>query len=291
MTDTLIYWVWLALGLYPHSSRMWKILRDMIFPDVIYESVLNGDNLGFSDYELRKLKSVSLLQAEYLIESCRKRNINVYCPDDEGYPKRLMEIDAPPTVLFTYGRLENLNFNPAMAVVGSREADDYAMYCADMLSYELAQKGIAVISGFARGIDSAAHNAALRAGGQTAAVLGCGLEYDYPRNSSKFKERIAENGVVISEYLPNTRPEPENFKVRNRIISGLSNGVSIICAGRRSGTLNTVSHAIAQGKDVFVLPPHDIFSGGYDGNIGLLRDGATPIYAAKDIFNNLNSDL
>ena len=291
MTDSMVYWAWMTLGLYPNSCRVWKVLRDMVFPDVVYEAIANGDNPGFSEYELRKLKAVNLSQAEYLLETCHKRNINVYCPYDEAYPRNLLEIDVPPTLLFTYGRLENVSFTPSIAMIGSREADDYAMCCADILSYELAQKGLTVISGFARGIDSAAHNAALRAGGQTVAVLGCGLEYDYPRNSSKFKERIAENGVVISEYMPNARPDPGNFKVRNRIVSGVSNGVAVICAGKRSGTLNTVSHAVAQGKDVFVLPPHDIFSGSYDGNIGLLRDGATPIYAAKDIFNNLNSDL
>lgn len=291
MADTLKYWAWLTLGLYPHSRRAWKILSDMIFPETVYEAAANGDNLGFSEYELRKLRSVSLSQAEYLIESCQRRGINIYCPDDEAYPRRLLEIDSPPTMLFSYGDLNRVDFNPSVAVVGSREADDYAMHCADRLSYELAQNGVVVISGFARGIDSAAHGAALRSGGQTVAVLGCGLEYDYPRNSGKFKERIAETGAVISEYLPNARPDPENFKVRNRIVSGLSNGITVICAGRRSGTLNTASHAISQGKDVFVLPPHDIFSGGYDGNIGLLRDGAVPIYSLKDILNNLNTDL
>lgn len=290
MTESSVYWAWLTIGLYPHSHRKWWILRDRISPETIYDMVMDGENPGLTRNEFQKLKSITLTQAEYLLESCLNRGINVYCPDDRAYPRRLLEIDNPPALLFSYGKLESVRISPSLAVIGSRNADDYALHCADVISYQLAQKGITVVSGFAKGIDSAAHNASLRAGGQTVAVLGCGLEYNYPANSMKFKERIAENGAVISEYFPNSRPAPENFKIRNRIVSGLSDGIVIISAGSHSGSLNTASHGMNQGKDIFVVPPHDIFSGDYEGNIGLLRDGATPIYSIKDIFNNMTTD-
>ncbi|MDE6149116.1 MAG: DNA-protecting protein DprA, partial [Ruminococcus sp.] len=177
--------------------------------------------------------------------------------------------------------------NPSIAIIGARDADDYAISATKRISAELSAKGITIISGFARGIDSAAHQAALSSSGQTIAVLGCGIDYDYPRNSRNFKEQIAQNGAVISEYFPSSAPLPENFKVRNRIVSGLSDGILVIQAGESSGTLNTASHGLTQGKDIFVMPPHDIFSKYYKGNIGLLRDGAIPVYSSNDILNNM----
>ena len=289
MVNPLTYWVWLTIGLSPANRRKWALLKDKIVPEAVYDSINDGDKCGLTDSEFRKLKAVTLRQAEDFISDCQSRGINIYCPDDVAFPKRLMYIENPPSLLFTYGRLEDVRINPSVAIVGARDADEYAVRSADTLSYQLAEKGITVISGFARGIDSSAHNATLRAGGQTVAVLGCGLEYDYPINSRKFKERIAENGAVISEYFPFVKPLPENFKIRNRLVSGLSNGVLVIQAGQRSGTLNTAFHASSQNKDIFVLPPHDIFSGDYAGNIGLLRDGATPVYSANDIISNLDT--
>ena len=289
MTESEVYWAWLTIGLSPYNPRKSAILRDLIFPEAVYDAITSGERLGLTDNELKSLKSVSLAQAEYLFEDCQRRGINVYCPDDEGYPRRLREVENPPTLLFSYGKLENVRINPSVAVIGARQADEYALRCADIISQRLGERGVTVISGFAKGIDSAAHNGVLRGNGQTIAVLGCGLEYDYPMGSRRFKERIAENGAVVTEYFPNAKPLPENFKIRNRLVSGLSNGILVIQAGERSGTLNTVSHGISQGRDIFVLAPHDIFSGEYAGNIGLLRDGATPVYSVNDILTNLNT--
>lgn len=291
MTGSAKYWSWLTIGLSPCSRKKWLLLRDLIFPEAVYDAILQGETLGLTAQQLRNLRTTSISQAEYLIEECLNSGINVYCPDDEGYPRTLLDIDNPPTLLFTYGRLEDVRLSPSAAIIGAREADGYAMMAASNISAQLAQKGITIISGFARGIDSAAHRAALNAGSQTVAVLGCGLEYDYPRNSRAFKETIAANGAVISEFFPLAVPAPANFKIRNRIVAGLSNCIAVIQAAERSGTLNTAAHALTQGKDIFVLPPHDIFSGSYDGNIGLLRDGAVPIYSASDILNGMDTAL
>lgn len=289
LSNNLEYWGWLSLALSPQNSTKWSVLKDFS-PELIYDMVLHNENPGFSPIDFRKLKSCNLHYVQQAFEDCYNEGINIYCPEDSAYPEKLFDIYNPPTILFSYGDLGAVDFNISAAVIGSRNADDYALYCAGRLSSELASKGVSIISGFARGIDSSAHNGALRGGGQTVAVLGCGIQYDYPRGTKKFKERIAENGAVISEYMPYTEPSHDSFKVRNRIISGLSDGIVVISAGMKSGTLNTISHGNSQGKDVFVLPPMDIFNENYQGNISLLRDGATPVYSYEDILTNLKTD-
>ncbi|MGN1113668.1 MAG: DNA-processing protein DprA [Oscillospiraceae bacterium] len=288
--DESIYWAWLTIGAFG-SLRTWTLLRTGFSPGKLYRIVKNGENPGFTPAEFKKLRNTSLHKAEYVLSTAKAHNINVYTPDDYGYPSKLLNIANPPAMLFSYGSLEDISISPSVAVIGSRSADDYALYAANTISRQLADKGITIISGFAKGIDSCAHNATLNAAGQTLAVLGCGIEYDYPHGTMPFKRRIAENGAVISEFFPAAEPKAENFKIRNRIISALSDGILVISAGKHSGTLNTVSHALDQGKDIFVLAPHDVFSGSYDGNIALLRDGATPVYSSADIFNSLKTEL
>lgn len=285
----LISRLWLAIGLGPGNRRVNKLLEKYIFPETVFDAFQSGERLELMPQEIKSLKSVTLSQIEYLYNSCVESGIKIYTPEDDAFPRTLLEIDNPPNVLFSYGRLEDIHINPSVAIIGARDADDYSLSAAEILSARLSEQEVTVISGFARGIDTAAHNGALNAGGKTIAVLGCGIKYDYPRHSGSFKERVAQNGAVISEYFPSASPERENFKVRNRIVSGLSNGILVIQAGERSGTLNTVSHAISQGRDIFVLPPHDIFSDKYKGNCGLLRDGAIPVYSYKDIINSLTA--
>lgn len=289
MEKHILYRLWLAIGLGPVSTRISRLLDQYIFPEAVYEAFQKGCLQGLNRNELQCLKNVTSDQIEYLYNSCIENGIKIYSPDDEGFPRRLSEIDNPPNLLFCYGDLTKIHIKPSISIIGARNADDYSILAANRLSSLLSAQGITIISGFARGIDSAAHQAAIASGGQTIAVLGCGINYDYPRNSRSFKKQIAQSGAVISEYFPSSAPAPENFKVRNRIVSGLSDGILVIQAGERSGTLNTASHALAQGKDIFVLPPHDIFSNDYKGNTGLLRDGAIPVYSAKDIINSMTS--
>jgi DNA processing protein len=140
-----------------------------------------------------------------------------------------------------------------------------------------------LVSGFAEGVDVASHLAAVRNGGKTAAVLGCGIDFDYPQSNMKYREEILRNGVLISEYLPKTNPSKISFPLRNRILSGLSLGTVVIEAGRKSGSLVTANLALGQGRDVFAVPPRDLFDVRYQGNAELLRDGAIPIYGIRDI--------
>ena len=147
-----------------------------------------------------------------------------------------------------------------------------------------------MVSGFARGIDTAAHEGALAVEGSTVAVLGCGILHDYPRGTMRRKAEIAQRGAVISEYLPTSTPLAENFKVRNRLITGLADCVLVAEAGERSGSLNSAGHAANQGKELFVLPPHDIFSPSFKGQTALLEDGAQLALSPNDMLRYLRKN-
>ena len=204
---------------------------------------------------------------------------------DEEYPACLREIADPPFVLYALGRLERLRFR-AVAVVGSRDASRYGRDVAERLARELSGAGVTVVSGFARGVDAAAHEAALEGPGGTIAVLGCGVDVDYPREHRRLKERLAAEHLLVSEYPPGTEPRPQNFPIRNRIIAGLSAGVVVVEASRRSGSLITARLANEFGRDVFAVPG-SVFSPTSAGAHELLRDGAILCRGAEDVLAEL----
>jgi len=205
--------------------------------------------------------------------------------DDEGYPPLLAEIADPPFALFAHGVLDRLS-GPAVAVVGSRNATHYGRDVATSLARGLSSVGIAVVSGLARGVDGAAHEAALEEPGGTIAVLGCGLDVDYPRENARLKEEISRRGVLLSEFAPGEEPRPQNFPIRNRIIAGLSSGVVVVEASRRSGSLITARLAADFGRDVFAVPG-SVFSETSAGTHELLRDGAILCRGVEDVFVEL----
>lgn len=276
----------LTIAFSPCNPRKWDVLSRFDSPLSLFENIdlIKGK---LTDEETSSLEQATQRQADAMLEYCGKRGINVYCYEDTAYPEKLRRISDPPSVLFTLGRLEDIDFSKAATVIGARKADSYSLKCAQSISAGLVKNGVVIVSGFAIGTDSAAHSAAIQAGGKTVAVLGCGLEYDYPSGSWSMKHQISKSGAVISEYFPAARPAPENFKVRNRICSALSDCIICTQASAKSGSLNTVSHGIEQGKDIFVTPPHDIFSPDYQGIISLLRDGAQQIYSADDVISAL----
>jgi DNA processing protein len=214
-----------------------------------------------------------------------RSGIRIVTAFDEGYPALLAQIADPPLLLFALGNLERLR-SPAVAVVGSRNATRYGRDVAARLGSGLSAVGIAVVSGFARGVDAAAHVAALEGPGGTIAVLGCGLDVDYPRENTRLKEEIVRNGVLLSEYAPGTEPRPQNFPIRNRIIAGLCSGVVVVEASRRSGSLITARLAADFGRDVFAVPG-SVFSETSVGAHELLRDGAILCRGVEDIFAEL----
>ncbi len=202
-----------------------------------------------------------------------------------GYPQLLDQIQLPPSLLYTLGTFDEADAL-SVAIVGSRSPTPYGIWAARALSTGLCAAGVTIVSGMARGIDTAAHVAALEAGGRTIAVLGCGLDVDYPRENKALKKRIAASGSVITEFSEGTQPLRRNFPQRNRIISGLSLAVVVVEASLRSGSLITAKWALDQGREVMAVPGR-IDSRLSDGPNSLIGDGALPVVRAEDIINAL----
>ena len=204
---------------------------------------------------------------------------------DDGYPALLREIIDPPLALHVVGD-RGLLQSVSIAVVGSRRASPYAINAAQHLTREIATAGITIVSGLARGVDAAAHEAALDAPGNTLAVLGTGIDVIYPRGNTRLFRRIEQEGLIISEFPPGTPPLKENFPMRNRVISGLCAGTLIVEATSRSGSLITARMAAEQGREVFAVPG-SIFSKGSEGTHRLIQYGAKLVHDAGDVFDEM----
>ena len=223
-------------------------------------------------------------RATRALEGAAAVNAEAVTVFDGRYPPLLSCIRDPPPVLWVQGRLECLAA-PAVAVVGSRAATPYALQVAGRLGQELAERGIVVVSGLARGVDSAAHNGCLAAG-PTVAVFGSGLDRVYPAEHKPLALNICKNGLLVSELGPGAEPLPEHFPLRNRIISGISLAVVVVEASEKSGSLITAGFAAAQGRDVMAVPG-SILSGRNRGSHALLKDGAKVVETADDILEEL----
>ena len=203
-----------------------------------------------------------------------------------GYPPLLAELHDPPARLHLRGGPAEILSLPAVAVVGARSCSAYGAQVARDLAGELAAAGLVIVSGLARGIDGEAHRGALAAGGLTVAVLGCGIDRDYPRAHAELARRIAASGLVVSEYPPGVEPAPWRFPARNRIVAGLARATVVVEARERSGALITADFALELGRDVFAVPG-EITSGLSKGTNDLIRQGATPLLAAGDVLESL----
>ena len=231
------------------------------------------------------LRSAEDVSADRWAAQLEGAGIAVVTAFDEEYPRLLSEISDPPFLLYAEGSLERLRL-PAVGVVGSRAATRYGRDVASRLARELSAAGIAIVSGFARGVDESAHQAALGSPGGTIAVLGCGLDVDYPREHRPLKDAMRARDLLLSEFPPGTEPRPLNFPVRNRIIAGLCAGVVVVEASRRSGSLITARLANEFGRDVFAVPG-SVFSQTSIGTHELLRDGAILCRGAEDVLAEL----
>jgi DNA processing protein len=205
--------------------------------------------------------------------------------DDAAYPARLLQIVDPPPVLWVSGQVSALA-DPAVAIVGSRAGSAYALSVAARLGADLAARGVIVVSGLARGVDSAAHQGAVSTDGVTVGVLGCGADILYPPEHATLAAAMIRRGAIVSEFAPGTVPKPGFFPQRNRIISGLVRAVVVIEAGERSGSLITARFALEQGRDVLAVPGN-VLSGRNRGGHALLRDGARLVESADDILDEL----
>jgi DNA processing protein len=222
------------------------------------------------------------------IERCIKKGFRIITQTNPDYPALLLHIPDPPPLLYCHGALTSAQCH--IAVVGSRKATAYGTINAKSLAGELAAKGISVVSGMARGIDTAAHIGAMEGGGRTVAILGSGLECVYPAENLKLFHRIAENGGVISEFPLDAKPEPHHFPQRNRIISGMALGTVVVEAADGSGSLITARLAAEQGREVFAVPG-SIHAATAQGTHSLIRQGAKLVENAGDIIEEIAPQL
>ena len=209
---------------------------------------------------------------------------------DEAYPQRLLEIYDPPAVLWVRGRLELLD-RPGIAIVGTRSPTPYGSGMAEMLARDLARRRMAIFSGMARGVDTAAHKGAIEAGGATVAVWGTGLDVVYPKENKRLAEQIViSGGTIITEYPLGTFPAPQNFPIRNRILSGMSIGVLVIEAAEHSGTRITARCAMEQNRDVYAVPGNVTNKQAWGPNT-LIKQGAKLTATWEDVWEDLPSDI
>ena len=279
MADLLNF---VALSLLP--PWCWRVAADWLRRGDPPDSVLRRLLAACARNEPDRSSAARSLAAD-AIRRAESASVTAIPWSDAAYPVALTTLADPPPVLWTRGRVAALSA-PAVAIVGSRAASPYGLAVAEQLAGDLAACGLAIVSGLARGVDSAAHRGALAAGGVTVAVLGSGVDVIYPPEHASLAKAIDEDGAVISEFVPGTGPQPWFFPLRNRIISGLSRAVVVIEAGEKSGSLITARCALDQGRDVLAVPGN-VLSGRNRGAHGLLRDGAKIVESADDILEEL----
>ena len=284
---------WIALTYVPNLGprRIAVVYRELGSIDSFYagnRSLLSQVLNLNTDIIDSMLRAVDLRRGITEAEACRRKGINIVCPQSSGYPRLLLECHDPPPVLYYVGELPRQDM---LGVVGSRKATRYGRMATGQLIPPLCQAGLGIVSGLAIGIDAYAHKACLAASGYTLAVLGNGVDIFYPYDNNQLqKEILARGGCLVSEFSPGTRPRPDHFPRRNRIISGLCRGVLVIEAGLKSGAMITVGFALEQGRDVFSVPGN-IDSLQSAGANNLIQLGAKPVLSAKDILEEYNLDL
>lgn len=230
--------------------------------------------------QIEKLCESTEAQANEVLATCKMNGWQVVPYDDLHYPERLRSIFNPPAVLYVDGELPDIDNSIVIGIVGTRRASDYAVKAADVMSRGIAERGAIVASGGALGVDTAAHNGAMLAGGKTIAVLGCGLGTKYLMENKPLRDAVVKNGALITEFQPFTPASKYTFPIRNRIISGISLGVLVVEASIKSGSLITANYALEQGRDVFALPC-SILDPAFAGTNKLIDDGA--IVATKPL--------
>ncbi|MGN0436641.1 MAG: DNA-processing protein DprA [Wujia sp.] len=281
------YWFYSMIGLSTAAKN--RLLDLYACEEEVYHANEEKMQGILTDKQLDYLVSCrNIERCRYELERMRNNNISYICICDDDYPSKLKNIYNPPSILYIKGHLNNsINiYNSSIAVVGSRRADVYGKEIAKAISGKLAASGINIVSGLARGIDSCAHRGALEAGGYTVGVLGCGINVIYPRENIELFQVMEEEGAIISEYGMDVPPMPENFPMRNRIISGLSDGVLVVEAAIKSGSLITTDFALEQGKQVYAVPGR-IRDKNCEGTNNLIKQGAICVTEYEDIIRDM----
>ncbi len=285
MKDRL-FEIWFALRCGIANKEFQPLLETYGTPyDLFNADEVELETLPCSQSLKNRLADKSLREATQIMDYCKENGVELLFWQDESYPASLRPLRDPPVLLYYKGHLPAISRRLCISVVGTRSMSEYGKRMAYKIGYELASAGTVVVSGLALGNDSVAAAGAISAGGQTVAVLGCGIDTVYPREHEKLFEEILVRGAVMTEFPPATPPEGKNFPIRNRIISGLSQGTVVIEGDLRSGALITARTAILQGRDIYAFP----------GNVGetnsagtnqLISDGASIVLKARDVLDN-----
>lgn len=282
----LLHWIWFAeikeITLL-HKHRLLEHFRD---PEELYNTSDKALlNLGIPEKYVQALQKRDLLSAREILKKCARRGISVLPVGDVAFPPKLRNTPDAPVLLYYKGILPDWDSAPFIGIVGTRKASSYGLQVAYQMGSQIAVAGGYVVSGGADGADTAAMMGALDNGYPVVGVLGCGVDVVYPYKNRKLFERTVKDGCLLSEYPPGEKALPWHFPERNRIISGLSNGVLVVEAPKKSGALITARRALEQGRDVFVVPGN-INTETCEGSNALLQEGAMPVFSGWDVLND-----
>ena len=281
----LQYWIWLSTRKYLSCERQLALMEHFGSPQEVFladEAALASSGLELKRRELDALADKDLSDSDAILARCDETRISVLTWQDACYPERLKNISNPPLVLYYEGTFPMLDEQVSIAMVGSRRASAYGLMHTKRLGYQLGRSKIVVVSGGARGADTQALLGAMTAGYPVIAVLGCGTDVTYPAENKVLLDDIRKHGCLLSEYPPGTPPLGEHFPVRNRIISGLCQGVLVVEAPVESGAMITARHALDEGRDVFTIPAN-LGAEASTGNLSLLKSGAILVESSYDV--------
>jgi len=281
---SLKYWVWLTTRPHVHVEAARRIVEYFDTPERAYYGTRRDYEQieGLNERMIGDLLEKGTARADDILGDCDRLGVRIMTCQDAEYPERLSQLHDKPMLLYIRGKSFSFDEEVAIGVVGARECTAYGKSAASRIALELARGGALVVSGIAQGVDSTAVRGALKGGNRVVSVLANGVDVFYPQSSRELQEDVAACGALISEYPPGTRVDGSHFRIRNRIISGLSLGVLAVECRRSGGTMLTVNRAVEQNRDVFAVPG-SIFSPMSVGPNWLIRQGAHPVTCGEDI--------
>jgi len=290
--NSLLDWIALSFVIGVGSRTAAMLIDKLGTPKTVFES--SGHSLELAGLRRETIDAIKSSEprekAIREIEALARLGGEALTLTNERYPKLLRETYDPPIVIYCLGDVASAFSQPAIAIVGSRRCSTYGRNVAEKLSRELAERGVTIVSGLARGIDSAAHRGALDGRGLTVGVMGTGLDAVYPKENRKLAARIAEQGALVTEFPFATPPVSQNFPFRNRVISGLALGVMVVEGAERSGSLITARLAYEQGRDVFAVPGNITSAKSFGPNY-LIKDGAKLVQTWSDVIEELPAEM